>query len=33
MAKRYSPEFKDRAVRMVADRLGDDPSMRQWQVI
>lgn len=25
--------FKDRAVRMVADRLGDDPSVTQWQAI
>ncbi|MEW6955434.1 IS3 family transposase [Trueperella pyogenes] len=33
MAKRYSLEFKDRAVRMVADRLGDDPSVTQWQAI
>ncbi len=33
MAKRYSLEFKDRVVRMVADRLGDDPSVTQWQAI
>lgn len=25
--------FKDRVVRMVADRLGDDPSVTQWQAI
>ncbi len=33
MAKRYSPEFKDRAVRMVADRLADDRSCTQWRAI
>lgn len=33
MAKWYWPGFKDRAAGMVADRLGDDPSVRQWQVI
>ena len=31
MAKRCSQEFKDRAVRMVADRLTDDPSCTQWR--
>lgn len=33
MSKRYSPEFKDRAVRMVTDRLTDDPSCTQWRAI
>lgn len=33
MPKRYSQEFKDRAVRMVADRLSDDRSCTQWKAI
>ena len=33
MPKRYSQEFKDRAVRMVADRLADDRSGTQWKAI
>ena len=33
MPKRYSQEFKDRAVRMVADRLADDRSCTQWKAI
>lgn len=31
MSKRCSQEFKDRVVRMVADRLADDSSCRQWR--
>lgn len=31
MPKRCSQEFKDRVVRMVADRLADDSSCRQWR--
>lgn len=33
MSKRYSQEFKDRAVRMVADRLADGRSCTQWRAI
>ena len=33
MSKRYSQEFKDRAVRMVGDRLSDDRSCTQWRAI
>ncbi|WP_165569235.1 transposase, partial [Schaalia suimastitidis] len=33
MSKRYSQEFKDRAVRMVGDRVADDPSCTQWRAI
>ncbi|MEW6955433.1 IS3 family transposase [Trueperella pyogenes] len=33
MSKRYSQEFKDRAVRMVADRLADDRLCSQWKAI
>lgn len=33
MPKRYSQEFKDRAVRMVTDRLTDDRSCTQWRAI
>ena len=33
MPKRYSQEFKDRAVRMVTDRLADDRSCTQWRAI
>ena len=33
MPKRYSQGFKDQAVRMVADRLADDPSCTLWRVI
>lgn len=33
MPRRYSQEFKDRAVRMVADRLADDRSCTQWQAV
>lgn len=33
MAKRYSQEFKDRAVRMLLDRLAGDGSCSQWQAV
>ena len=33
MSKRCSQEFKDRVVRMVADRLADDSSCRQWRAV
>ncbi|WP_338104039.1 transposase, partial [Mobiluncus porci] len=33
MPRRYSQEFKDRAVRMVVDRLADDPSCTQWRAV
>lgn len=33
MPKRYSQEFKDRAVRMVVDRLADDRSCTQWRAM
>lgn len=33
MAKRYSQGFKDRAVRMVGDRLSQDGSCSQWKAI
>lgn len=33
MSKRYSQEFKDRAVRLVADRLAADRSCSQWQAV
>lgn len=33
MAKRYSQGFKDRAVRMVSDRLSQDGSCSQWRAV
>ena len=33
MVKRCSPEFKDRAVRMLVDRLAGDGSCSQWQAV
>lgn len=33
MVNRYSPEFKDRAVRMVLDRIATDQSLTTWQAI
>ena len=33
MVKRYSQEFKDRAVRMLVDRLAGDGSCSQWQAV
>lgn len=33
MAKRYSPQLTDRAVRMIADRLSDNPSVTQCQAM
>ena len=33
MSKRYSQEFKDRAVRMLVDRLAGDGSCSQWQAV
>ena len=30
MSKRYSQEFKDRAVRLLSDRLAADCSCSQW---
>jgi transposase len=33
MFKRYSQEFKDRAVRMLVDRLAGDGSCSQWQAV
>lgn len=33
MPRRYSQEFRDRAVRMVVDRLADDRSCTQWQAV
>lgn len=33
MAKRYSQEFEDRAVRMLVDRLADDGSCSVWQTV
>lgn len=33
MSKRYSREFKERAVRMVADRLAGDGFCTQWRAI
>ena len=33
MPRRYSKEFKDRAVRMVCDRLAGDGSCTQWAAI
>ena len=33
MVKRYSQEFKDRAVRMLVDRLAGDGSCSQWRAV
>ena len=33
MSKRYSQDFKDRAVRMLVDRLAGDGSCSQWQAV
>lgn len=33
MSKRYSKEFKERAVRMVSDRLAGDGFCTQWKAI
>ncbi|WP_216382837.1 hypothetical protein [Arcanobacterium phocae] len=33
MPKKYSQDFRDRAVRMVNDRLADDRSHTQWKAI
>lgn len=33
MSKRYSQEFKDRAVRMLVDCLAGDGSCSQWQAV
>lgn len=33
MARRYSKDFKDRAVRMVRDRLEAEPGCSQWRAI
>ena len=33
MAKRYSQGFKDRAVRILVDRLAGDGSCSQWQAV
>ena len=33
MVKRYSQDFKDRAVRMLVDRLAGDGSCSQWRAV
>ena len=33
MVKRYSQVFKDRAVRMLVDRLAGDGSCSQWRAV
>ena len=33
MSKRYSQEFKDRAVRLLSDRLAADRSCSQWRAV
>ena len=33
MVKRYSQEFKDRAVGMLVDRLAGDGACSQWQAV
>ena len=33
MVKRYSQELKNRAVRILVDRLADDGSCSQWQAV
>ena len=33
MSKRYSQEFKDRAVRLLSDRLAADGSCSQWRTV
>ena len=33
MSKRYSQDFKDRAVRLLSDRLAADRSCSQWQAV
>lgn len=33
MVKRYSQDFKDRAVRLLSDRLAADCSCSQWQAV
>jgi len=31
MPKKYSPEFRERAVRLLSDRLSEDSSCSTWQ--
>lgn len=33
MPRRYSQDFKDRAVRMISDRLSQDGSCSQWRAV